>query len=302
MKSMSERVYRLLKIAAVGLGGLTVALGLTYAGFCLKRPARTPAQRSLFQGIEYERIVHNSPRPLMLHIVTVDLAAPGIGFLVTPQQKDPDGKETLADTVPGFLEKYGLKVAINGSFFYPMYVHHPFDYAPRVGEGVNAVGIVISEGDRYSAVEAGWAALCIVSPHQITIEESGDCPANTVQGLAGDRQFVKDGQFVARTDRQELFPRTVVALDRAGETLWMVAVDGRQFGYSEGIMLAELAAELIARGAYQALNLDGGGSTTLAVEERGQPKVLNSPIQARVPTNLRPVVNHLGIYADDVSE
>lgn len=82
----------------------------------------------------------------------------------------------------------------------------------------------------------------------------------------------------------------------------MVAVDGRQFGYSEGITLSELAAELGARGAYQALNLDGGGSTTLVIEDRGRPKVLNSPIQARIPTNLRPVVNHLGIYAADVSK
>lgn len=293
---------RSLKTAAVVFGGLVAALGLAYGSFCLKRPARTPAQRSLFQGIEYERFARDSPRPLMFHIVTVDLTAAGIEFLVTPQQKDPGGKETLADTVPGFLQKHGVQVAINGSFFYPMHVHHPFDYAPRVGEGVNAVGVTISEGDRYSAAQTGWAALCIVSPREMTIEESGDCPAETVQGLAGDRQFIKNGQVVAKASHQELFPRTVVALDKAGETMWLVAVDGRQFGYSEGITLTELAAELTARGAYQALNLDGGGSTTLAVEAGSQPTVLNSPIQARVPTHLRPVANHLGIYADDVSE
>lgn len=139
MQSIAER-RDLLKRAAAVSAGLIALLGLTYGSFCLKRPARTPEKRSLFRGVEYERFVRNSPRPLVFHVVTIDLTAPGIEFLVTPQERDPGGKDTLADTVPGFLQKQGVQVAINGSFFYPMYVHHPFDYAPRVGEGANMDG------------------------------------------------------------------------------------------------------------------------------------------------------------------
>lgn len=52
--------------------------------------------------------------------------------------------------------------------------------------------------------------------------------------------------------------------------MWLVTVDGRkkdgrQKGYSEDITVAGLAEELIATGAYEALNFDGGGSSTLAV-------------------------------------
>ncbi|NJM97584.1 MAG: phosphodiester glycosidase family protein [Phormidesmis sp. RL_2_1] len=291
-------LQKMLKIAALGLGGSVLGLALIYASYCLRRPARSFQVRSLFSGIDYTRYTRESPRPLVFHVVSVDLTVPGIRFLVTPPGAAPPGKETLADTVPGFLEAHGVQVAINGSFFYPMHVHHPLDYAPHVGEGVNVVGLSISEGNRYSEVEAGWATLCIVSPQEITIEASGECPANTVHGLAGDRMIIKDGQITSATDHHALYPRTVVALDQAKKTLWLVIVDGRQKGYSEGLSLAELAEELIQLGADQALNLDGGGSSTLAVEDNGQARVLNAPIQARVPTNLRPVANHLGIYAD----
>jgi hypothetical protein len=57
-------------------------------------------------------------------------------------------------------------------------------------------------------------------------------------------------------------PRTMVGLDRRGRLL-IVAADGRQPGYSEGLSLLE-GAQLLARlGAVDAINLDGGGSTAI---------------------------------------
>jgi hypothetical protein len=59
-------------------------------------------------------------------------------------------------------------------------------------------------------------------------------------------------------------PRSAVALRRDG-TVLLVAVDGRQPGYSDGMTLHELTQLLLELGAMDALNLDGGGSTTLAI-------------------------------------
>ena len=78
----------------------------------------------------------------------------------------------------------------------------------------------------------------------------------------------------------------------------ILLVDGRQPNYSEGVTMAELVGILREYGAYSALNLDGGGSTTLAIEgESGEPVLLNSPIDNRIPGRERPVANHLGIFA-----
>jgi hypothetical protein len=317
MKSKVVLLQKALKIAAMSLGGLVAILGLGYGLCMLKRPARTPLKSDLFQGVTYERKVFDEPQPRVFHIVEVDLTAPGIGFLVSPPRPSanplpshladelPPGEDTLelsADTVPGFLERYKVQVAINGSYFFPHYVHSPVDFYPRVGDGANVVGIGIANGDRYSEAQEGWAAICVISPRDIRIAEQ-DCPPETQQAIAGDIQFVKDAQLykgglaLLKDNATKPMPRTVIAVNQDSTRLWMVIVDGRQEFYSEGITLAELGEFLIEQGADRAINLDGGGSSALAIEQRGKATVLNSPIQARIPTNLRPVANHFGLYA-----
>lgn len=68
-------------------------------------------------------------------------------------------------------------------------------------------------------------------------------------------------------------PRTAVGVARDGRRLWLVTVDGRQAPYSDGMTLAELASLMKRLGATDALNLDGGGSTTMVVEGR----IVNRP-------------------------
>ncbi|MEJ7701355.1 MAG: phosphodiester glycosidase family protein [Pyrinomonadaceae bacterium] len=67
-------------------------------------------------------------------------------------------------------------------------------------------------------------------------------------------------------------PRTAVA-KLAGDKFLMVTVDGRQPGTSVGMSLQELAEMLLKFGAVDAMNLDGGGSTTMFVGG----KVINQP-------------------------
>ncbi len=59
-------------------------------------------------------------------------------------------------------------------------------------------------------------------------------------------------------------PRTVIAQRKDGIVLFLV-IDGRQPGYSIGASMNEVIEILVRYGAYNAANLDGGGSTTLAV-------------------------------------
>ena len=79
-------------------------------------------------------------------------------------------------------------------------------------------------------------------------------------------------------------PRTAVAIDGDGTVLLLV-VDGRQEGYSVGMTLEELTDLLLELGAVDALNLDGGGSTTLVTTEG----IVNRPSDAEE----RPVANVL---------
>lgn len=67
-------------------------------------------------------------------------------------------------------------------------------------------------------------------------------------------------------------PRSAVGISRDSSTLYLAAVDGRQ-KWSVGMTLDELARAMIALGAHDVLNLDGGGSTALVVGD----SVVNSP-------------------------
>jgi len=115
--------------------------------------------------------------------------------------------------------------------------------------------------------------------------------ARDVVGGAG--LLVKDGRALDDwTDEQlregfstERHPRTMIGVDDDGK-VWLVAVDGRQPVHSVGMSFAELqrlAARLRLR---DALNLDGGGSTTMVVADR----IVNHPSDEQGP---RPVSDAL---------
>jgi len=78
--------------------------------------------------------------------------------------------------------------------------------------------------------------------------------------------LVTDGKNTAETARvapKVRHPRTAAGVDRSGRVLTLLIVDGRQPDWSIGATLPELAELLIERGVDDAVNLDGGGSTSL---------------------------------------
>jgi hypothetical protein len=296
---------RLRNILGNGLGiGLLLIPILGYGLPHFLRPDRTPETRSLFPGIDYRREVRSLPRPIVIHIVTLDLTAPGIRAFVTPG-KTTDLTETNARTTSEFLREFShIKLAINANFFYPFREETPWDYFPHSGDRVNNVGQAISDGQSYSATESGWAAICF-QPQQAQIVER-TCPPGTLQAVAGNEVLVKANRPLNRyaplkSSGAEVldkpYARTVVAIDATGRKAWLILVDGKQRLYSEGMTVAELTQFLQDLGVDTALNLDGGGSVTLAVATPTGPKLLNSPAQNKIPLNERPIANHLGFYA-----
>jgi len=71
-------------------------------------------------------------------------------------------------------------------------------------------------------------------------------------------------------------PRTMIG-DAADGTIWLATVDGRQPPLSVGMTLEELRTLAHRLGLVNALNLDGGGSTTMWVKEGGRGGVVNNP-------------------------
>ncbi len=93
--------------------------------------------------------------------------------------------------------------------------------------------------------------------------------------ITGNALLVKRRQLVTADDT-ELHPRTAVGVDRDTKELIFLVVDGRQ-EFSRGYTMVELGKMMLRLGAEDALNLDGGGSTTFAAVRRGALRVINAP-------------------------
>ncbi|WP_137293783.1 phosphodiester glycosidase family protein [Nocardioides dongxiaopingii] len=94
--------------------------------------------------------------------------------------------------------------------------------------------------------------------------------------ITGNAFLVRDGVLEALDDR-ELHPRTAIGIDRDAGTILLLVVDGRQPS-SRGYTMLELADAMVRLGADEALNLDGGGSSTLLARRTGLGVgIVNSP-------------------------
>lgn len=119
-------------------------------------------------------------------------------------------------------------------------------------------------------VEFGWA---------LGNQKTGEVWPGVFETIGGNPTIVSDGQIVnvdGDTPFHKRNPRTGVGYTDDGRVLF-VTVDGRQRGYSVGMTLKRFAKLFVGLGATRALNLDGGGSTTMVVNN----EIVNRPSDGR---------------------
>lgn len=105
---------------------------------------------------------------------------------------------------------------------------------------------------------------------------------NIVHAISGTPRLIRnkvicESEFIKRSDANSRHPRTAIGIK--GGKLVMVTVDGRQEGLSDGMTLLEFSEYLLSMGIENALNLDGGGSTTMVARKQGDTmsSLANSP-------------------------
>jgi exopolysaccharide biosynthesis protein len=231
---------------------------------------------------------------MMIHAITIDLrGGNGIRVLVTPPDEKGSQYPLKARTTSQFLQEFGAQIAVNGDGFSPWWSRSVADYYPHVGDNVQPRGNSASRGKVYWTSQAAVPTLYISSRNQLSF----DGPAKPFNAISGETLLLMGGQLIPGLDDSVTQPRTAVGYSKNGRYLYLVVVDGRQPFYSEGMTIKELAALMLSFGSQYAMNLDGGGSSTMVVQGRdGNPRVLNSPIDNYIPGRERPVANHLGIF------
>ena len=112
-----------------------------------------------------------------------------------------------------------------------------------------------------------------IAPGAVLKLSTGTAPdlSGVKTAIGGGPALVRNGKVIAPDTNPVRHPRTAIGWNK--DRFFMVAVDGRQRNLSVGMTYVELAEYMAKLGCAEALNLDGGGSTTCWV--LGQ--VMNSP-------------------------
>lgn len=236
--------------------------------------------------------------PQRLFVVRVDLEALGAKVRVSPGGDDPDGEgpwQTTLMTVRDVADRDGYELAINGDFFSVETVIDPETNKRRpyfVGQKGLAIGPAVTDGRQWGNTGKPTPVLAIDGEGRGWIGRFDQIGFEPRQVIAGNVLLVRGGEIVA-SENPARHPRTAVGLADGGRTLVLLTVDGRRPGIAAGMSYAELAAEFVHLGCTEALNLDGGGSSTLVLRHptSGALEIVNNPSDGRE----RPVVNVLGV-------
>jgi hypothetical protein len=276
-----------------------------------------------FLGVRLYHETETSPRPMNIWVAQIDLSAPGISFEMTPRSSLYPGPtingapaETIRQTTRQFINSVGAQVGINTAFY----------AATSDGSGnlwANNVGLTASNGDHYSPWDPfsnppeskQWFdnyfhdAINISQNNQATFvkmpQSIGDgfqtLPGTTLyNAVTGQYRLIQNSIVKADLPSTSADPLTAIGTT-ADNKLLLVTVDGRESGVSEGITVIELANLMKnTYGATNAIQLDGGGSTTMVANYYNDAiagQVLNVPSDGWPNSTERMVGCNLAVFA-----
>lgn len=288
----------------VGRPLLTLWVGLALGTLSVRATPVVGPWEPKFKGVEFSVStnvpgVGNFSNLQVVSALRIDLADPDIQLLTTPRNSNyvANVSEIGALTVSDFLHTNHLQAAINANFF------DGRNYYLPAGTPMDVYGLAISQGIVVSEQDGSDHAAVILfdktnSPTVLPSNWPAANVDNVYTAVAGNYPLVIAGKNVVSPNAREVDPRTVFGVSQDRRYLYVVAIDGRQPGYSEGANDYESAEWLLLLGAYDGVNMDGGGSTTLVIEDStGVPLRLNQSSAVADSGRERTVGSHFGVYA-----
>lgn len=272
-----------------------IFIGLAVSLFCWTLTAAEPnfdwtVARGLHAGIRHARVETATPRRMVISALQVNTRYPGIKF-VTTSRCDPwtEGKaETTRQTTRAFLRGFhrddvqvpgGVRpqilVAINADAFSPW----PAPYQEEAP--TNLKGLAVSQGVLVSR-GSGTPSLIVRKNGDLEIRTTlAETDISEVEtAVSGFEMCLVEGELPPLSP--ELNPRTGLGLSMDRQYLVALTIDGRQPA-SEGATRQEVGQWLRYFGAYNGINMDGGGSTTMAywdatLPDEDKSRLLNRPV------------------------
>ncbi|MCX5689847.1 MAG: phosphodiester glycosidase family protein [Planctomycetota bacterium] len=217
--------------------------------------------------------------PLRGLLATVLLSDPDVQLLVTPQARASQEAEAKLATLDTFAVANDCDLVINTNYFAVTGPGKAQGY--KAGVDADILGLCVQDGNVISPARSfggkGDPALLVFPDRRATIAQALPEQCEGVKfaaaGIGASETdpdhgalLVSEGKSTAREARVDPLirhPRTAAGVSRDGRTLYLLVLDGRQPDWSAGATLEETATILRECGAWDAVNLDGGGSTMM---------------------------------------
>ena len=248
---------------------------------------------ALREGVSVKALALEEPRLMKAYISRVDLSTPGIGFTATDRAENwgetmPDYTnrtvliDTKRETTAAFMARrraQGLDVelAVNTAPWGPWVPPFTHTYGSFRGWNVSG-GVELSHGKnpRRGAFIVVRKDGRVDATPRVPVAETN----SVAIAMCGFGMIMTNGvpTFSAAHPRPaQLAPRTALGVTADRKTLVVLVVDGRQPGYSLGADIEDLYNILRKEGVTDAVNMDGGGSSSLVVYDRaaGRPLMVN---------------------------
>lgn len=116
----------------------------------------------------------------------------------------------------------------------------------------------IGEDENLFLIFKDGSAHCMTAEEYLSLDKS-----LIAEAVSGRQMLLDDG--VVQSDNTHLEPRTAVGVTRNGKRVFILVGDGRRKEYSNGLSYADMAQIFKRLGAYDAINLDGGGSSSFCL-------------------------------------
>ena len=270
------------------------------------------AAREFAPGMQCHHLTLDEPRLMENYMVRVDLHTPSLRVTGTGRavdwgepMADVTNRVVLIDTLRrrtrDFLEEHrahgtNMVLAVNTSPWNPW--EPPFTH-----RNARLPHLTVLNGGIVSHTTKRGPMLVIYTNNVAVITnalDDADLPS-VVLAHPGFRIIMRDGVPTATRDTKRmpsLAPRTAFGLSADGRYLYILVVDGRQEGYSLGADMLDLARLLKAAGAWDAINVDGGGSSTLVRYDQSVGGVVIDNRHDPNRRHYRNVAVSLGFYYD----
>ena len=229
----------------------------------------------LFPGIRHAFLNTKKPRPLKINVLRIDLTRKDIGFKTA--KRDPDWGKPMPDYPTEQIRVYretsrefllnarrdgiDMLAAANATPWTPWRSPWTHRYGAKLG-------LVISDGIMVDEIRAKRPSFIITKKgeYQIRVVDKEEDLSGIQLAVTGFGMILENGKVLGTPGKKpKLAPRTGYGLSKDNHYLIIMTIDGRMEGVSEGVSTYELGGWMLRFGAETALNMDGGGSTTMVV-------------------------------------